>query len=126
MSGKRKYQKIAKDNAEITGWFEGCVVHHKDHNHGNNSIDNLQCLTKAEHCKIHMTGKITSEQTKQKLRLQRIGKPSGTKGKKRTDEQKLKISIAHLGQIPWNKGLSKPKSLSHVTSSQLVEQSHLE
>ena len=36
-------------------WFEGCVVHHKDHNPLNNCADNLKCMTKAEHTKMHFS-----------------------------------------------------------------------
>ena len=40
----------------IEGWYylkEGRIVHHIDHNHMNNSIDNLCVVTKAEHTRIH-------------------------------------------------------------------------
>lgn len=32
---------------------EGCVIHHKDENRLNWSIDNLECLTRAEHVEKH-------------------------------------------------------------------------
>lgn len=41
---------------EIKGWFylrPGIEVHHIDFNHDNNQLDNLQPLTKEEHCRIH-------------------------------------------------------------------------
>ena len=41
---------------EIDGWFylkEGYEVHHKDLNHNNNDISNLQVLTKGEHIALH-------------------------------------------------------------------------
>ena len=31
----------------------GYEIHHSDHNPANNNIENLQCLTKGEHCVIH-------------------------------------------------------------------------
>ena len=34
-------------------WFEGCNVHHKDHNPQNNRVDNLECLNPSEHVKLH-------------------------------------------------------------------------
>ena len=34
-------------------WFEECVVHHKDHNRKNNSIENLECMTEAKHLHMH-------------------------------------------------------------------------
>lgn len=47
-------------NGEIP---DGYDIHHKDFNKDNNSIDNLQLLTKDEHNKIHLSHKIkkTSE-----------------------------------------------------------------
>lgn len=33
---------------------EGCEIHHVDLNPSNNALENLQCLTKAEHAKLHM------------------------------------------------------------------------
>ena len=36
------YRKIAKENPEITGWFEGCHVHHKDGNHFNHDVKNYK------------------------------------------------------------------------------------
>lgn len=41
---------------EIDGWHylkKGLVVHHKDFNHNNNSLDNLQVLSKREHIRVH-------------------------------------------------------------------------
>lgn len=41
---------------ENDGWFylkKGYEVHHKDCNHNNNSLDNLQIVSKGEHIRIH-------------------------------------------------------------------------
>ena len=41
---------------EIDNWFylrDGYEVHHKDLNHNNNSLDNLDVLTKSEHISLH-------------------------------------------------------------------------
>lgn len=32
---------------------DGCDIHHKDENPLNNNCDNLECLTKSEHAKLH-------------------------------------------------------------------------
>lgn len=32
---------------------EGYVIHHKDFNPSNNTIENLQCMTRAEHTRLH-------------------------------------------------------------------------
>ena len=52
---------VAKAFPEICGkWFEGCEVHHKDHNPLNNNAENLIVLTKEEHLDIHRKSKLTS------------------------------------------------------------------
>lgn len=58
------YQLIAKSFPDICGfWFDGCVVHHKDFNHFNNIVENLQILTIEEHIKIHHNGAKRSKKT---------------------------------------------------------------
>ena len=55
---------VAKAFPEICGeWFEGCHVHHKDHNPFNNHADNLLCLTEKEHFTLHFNdrGNFTGE-----------------------------------------------------------------
>lgn len=51
------YSIFGEENFEfIDGWHylnKGLSVHHKDCNHSNNSIDNLQVLSKAEHRRLH-------------------------------------------------------------------------
>lgn len=39
-----------------------------------------------------------------KMSIAKKGKPSLRKGSHFTEEQKIKCSLAHKGQIPWNKG----------------------
>lgn len=47
------YRMIAKHFKEVTEWFDGCVVHHKDGNPCNNHPSNLQCLTIKDHNLLH-------------------------------------------------------------------------
>ena len=49
-----------------------------------------------------------SDETKKKLSLARIGKPSHMKGKHLSDETKIKISKKLLGHITWNRGIHQP------------------
>lgn len=51
-----------------------------------------------------LQGHPCSDETKEKIRQSKIGKPSGRKGIKLTPEQVNKNRISHLGQTPWNKG----------------------
>ncbi len=46
---------------------KGCVIHHKDEIKTHNDLDNLQCMTKAEHSRLHQLGKVVSEVTISKL-----------------------------------------------------------
>ena len=53
-----------------------------------------------EKCKTNL-GKLHSIQTKQKIS---IGVSKALKGKKLSEEHKKKLSLSHIGKIPWNKG----------------------
>lgn len=67
---------------------DGCIIHHKDENPKNNSPDNLLKMTDIEHRKHHThNGKHPNQ------------------GKKFSKELCEKLSISHLGKIPWNKGV---------------------
>lgn len=37
----------------LDDFYKGCVVHHKDENTHNNSIENLEVLERGEHSKLH-------------------------------------------------------------------------
>lgn len=88
---------VAKAYPEICGeWFEGCAVHHIDHNSQNNDPHNLIILTQAEHKLLHAKSEVTIN----RLRESHIGQPawnkgkhtkSGMEGKHHTDETKRKI-----------------------------------
>lgn len=52
------------------------VVHHIDGNKRNNSIENLEVLTRAEHSRIHTKGRAVSEETKNKIKEALTGRPN--------------------------------------------------
>jgi len=52
------------------------VVHHKDGNKQNNSIDNLELKTLPEHSREHMTGRKMKAETKARMSASRKGKPN--------------------------------------------------
>lgn len=59
---------------------EGEVVHHKDRNKRNNSPDNLQVMTRADHNKLHMIedkGKRKTRSTQQQMNKTSSKLPSG-------------------------------------------------
>ncbi len=54
-------------------------------------------------------GKTHSEESRKKISLAKIGKPSHNKGKRMSEESRKKMSLARLGKSPWNKGLKRPE-----------------
>lgn len=58
---------------------------------------------------IARTGKLHSEESKEKNRQAHLGKPAWNKGKSFSDEAKLNMSLAHkglkTGRPAWNKGI---------------------
>ena len=68
---------------------KGFVVHHKDDDKENNTLENYFLLTRAGHQRWH--GKSMSDETKEKMRKAKLGT-------KRSDETKEKIRIANIGK----------------------------
>lgn len=91
-NGKGIHELVAMAFPEICGeWFEGCQVHHVDHNTKNNRADNLIVLTKEEHIKIHQESEITRNKKRN------FGERNGFYGKCHTDETKEKMRQKKLG-----------------------------
>lgn len=74
------------------------VIHHKDGNHDDNNIKNLQKMTFKEHTIYHKkgnkywVGKKHKESTKKKLSIKNTGY-------KHTEETKKKMSLSAIGNI---------------------------
>ena len=60
-------------------YFDGCVVHHKNGNAHDNSLNNLEVLSRSEHSRLH--GK-----NNEKFKTLNLGKPSWNKGMKMSEE----------------------------------------
>jgi len=77
------------------------IIHHKDGNHNNNEINNLEIMDSKLHNSMH-----TKERGFYgKLLWEKQGHPKGFKGKKHTSEEKKIISIntkASLNKIPFD------------------------
>ena len=66
------------------------------------------------------SGRVVSEETRQKMSIAKKGKPSHFKGKKTTEEAKEKQRISHKGCSGWNKGLkATPEACLHQSESHL-------
>ena len=63
----------------------GCEIHHIDGDHSNNTIENLQCLTKPEHEKIH--SEMLSDEKKEWYRqnLEKNARPKAAEWHKSDD-----------------------------------------
>lgn len=83
------WNKYNPDNQIYTG--SGYCIHHKNGNHEDNRIENLQKITISEHASLHHKGKYISKETKEKI-------SKSNKGKKHTKEAIEKIRKASTGR----------------------------
>ena len=67
-------------------------VHHKDGNRSNNSIDNLEIVSREEHARRHGQGRVFTNERKANI-------SKALTGKVMTDEVKMKISRANKGRV---------------------------
>ena len=86
---------------------KGFVVHHKDGNNENNTIDNYFLMTRAGHQRWHMLGKKLSEETKEKIRIAKVGT-------KASEETKEKMRIANIGKNLGKKASEETKEKMRI------------
>lgn len=69
------------------------VIHHKDGDHSNNCIDNLEVITQSEHVRLHnpRLGVKATEEERAKLSAAKLGNKNRL-GVKHTEEGKAKIA----------------------------------
>ena len=106
INGVKKQYKVHQLVAEafIPNPEGKTCIHHKDRNKLNNSVDNLQWLTKEEHLAVHSDPNnalayIYTEEHKKKVSESKKGSTSWNKGKKMSEESRKKMSEAAKGRI---------------------------
>jgi hypothetical protein len=71
------------------------VVHHKDEDPSNNSLDNLQVMSRSEHTRLHKMGNTYK------------------RGTTSSEEQRRKSSLSHMGQV------ASPEKLERMRQANL-------
>lgn len=106
----KPHRLVAKAFPEICGnWFEGCEVHHLDKNPANNHADNLVVCTKEEHFEYHREDRTN----------RMLGDGNPTKGRKRTEEERRKISVNKKGKYCGEKAYWYNKHHSDETKKKI-------
>lgn len=98
---RRRARRIWEE-ANNSCLIPGIHIHHKDGNPFNNELSNLQAVTSEEHWKIHFERGDTIA-----LHGKFIQGAGNWTGRKHTEKSKEKIRKAHLGSVPWNKGIPR-------------------
>ena len=100
------YHEIWNEYNPNNPWKPGLdlVIHHKDGNHYNNDISNLELMAKLKHMSLHKLGIKLSEETKRKIGEAELGEKHHYYGKHRSEEHKRKISEGHKGKVSSFKG----------------------
>lgn len=121
------YHKIFLDNHPELGLDkipENWVIHHINEKHCDNSPDNLQLMTHADHTRLHQTGakncmygKHHTDEAKLKISNAQMGKPGKNLGKHHTEEWKHNMSLAFKGEKNHNYG----KCFSKETRQKMSE-----
>jgi len=57
------------------------------------------------------SGRKHSPETKEKMRLAHLGKPTWNKGIPLTLETRYKMSVVRKGRLAWNKGITTPQEV---------------
>lgn len=100
---------IAQIYPDICGeWFEGCVVHHIDHNTRNNDPHNLLVLSRKEHDLLHSESELTSQRMSEGTQRH----PSNFKGHKHSEHSKQLNREKHIKNMGASLHPCHTKSIS--------------
>lgn len=97
------------------------IVHHIDGDKTNNDINNLEIISRADHSRLHQTGKRLSDETRRKLSESLMGKPNLAR-RKLSNEQAEHIRNVY---IPYDKefgarALAKQFNIAHSEISRIA------
>lgn len=115
-TGNRMHQEHRLVYESVFGSIpKGYHIHHKDENKLNNDPDNLECLTQAEHAKLHSW---TFEEHRERISSERKGKTlEEWLGAERAEEVRANMSAAKRKQYQemgvWNESMNTEEYKKH-------------
>lgn len=97
LNNVRIHPIVAKCFPEVCGeWFDGCCVHHIDHNRSNNIATNLQVMSLSAHMRLHME---EDGVTKTVTAYDREGNIVNTYDSMMDAERETGVSYAHISAV---------------------------
>lgn len=84
---------------------DGYCVHHRNLDHADNRLENLELIARGAHTRLHCAGKPKSPEHRAKLSEANKGNQNW-KGKHHSQDAKDKIAEAKKGRTSWNRGIS--------------------
>jgi len=79
----------------------GYVLHHKDHDKENNKVGNLQLMTRSAHATLHGKLRITTEETKAKMKVSSKARCTPEWREAVSQRVKAQHAAGKFGQATW-------------------------